>query len=73
MPSVNVAASIALEQRINRANEIAELKALHEYFKEERGEARACGYEFPTFEEYCQDAGQRYDAALFRAAMDADQ
>jgi hypothetical protein len=73
MPSLNVPASIALQQRINRANEIAELKALHEDFQFERGEARACGYEFPTFEEYCQDAGQRYDAALFRAAMDADQ
>tara|TARA_R110000824_G_scaffold37465_1_gene114946 strand:- start:319 stop:513 length:195 start_codon:yes stop_codon:yes gene_type:complete len=55
-----------------RANEIAEMKAMIEMFEEERAEARACGYEFPTFSEYCQTSGERYDAALFRAAMDSE-
>jgi hypothetical protein len=70
MASFNVTASKATQARINRANEIAEMKAMIEMFEEERAEARACGYEFPTFSEYCQSAGERYDAALFRAAMD---
>jgi hypothetical protein len=67
---LNVTASKELQDRINRANEIAEMKAMLEMFQEERAEARACGYEFPTFSEYLQTSAERYDAALFRAAMD---
>ena len=72
MTCFNITASKATQARINRANEIAETKALLEMYQEERGEARACGYEFPTFSEYCQTNDERYDAALYRAAMDAD-
>ena len=69
MTCFNITASKATQARINRAQEIAETKALLDMFNEERGEARACGYEFPTFSEYCQSSGERYDAALYRAAV----
>ena len=69
MTCFNISASKATQARINRAQEIAETKALLDMFNEERGEARACGYEFPTFSEYCQSSGERYDAALYRAAV----
>jgi|TARA_R110000796_G_scaffold249315_1_gene376943 hypothetical protein len=69
MSCINIAGSKATQARINRAHEIAETKALLDMFQEQQAEARACGYEFPTFSEYCQSSGERYDAALYRAAV----
>tara|TARA_R110000822_G_scaffold276940_1_gene398906 strand:+ start:401 stop:622 length:222 start_codon:yes stop_codon:yes gene_type:complete len=69
MTCFNITASKATQARINRAQEIAETKALLDMFQEQQAEARACGYEFPTFSEYCQSSGERYDAALYRAAV----
>lgn len=50
----NIAQAKAITAQINAANERRQRNERLEDYREYRSEARACGYEVETFEEYCR-------------------